>query len=94
MRYSQRAIPIIGLMLAMLFWGSSFVAMKIAFRDYELLHVIFWRLAIATCCFALILGFTILGERFTTQQLLAALLVFSGVVISQWGGRTAALERS
>jgi drug/metabolite transporter (DMT)-like permease len=38
----------------MLFWGSSFIAMKIAFREYEPLHVIFWRLVIASFCFALI----------------------------------------
>ena len=55
MRKIHKAIPIIGLILAMLLWGSSFVAMKIAFRDFEPLHVIFWRLAIASCCFALIL---------------------------------------
>ncbi|MCB1760102.1 MAG: DMT family transporter [Gammaproteobacteria bacterium] len=54
MRESNRIVPIIGLVLAMLFWGSSFIAMKIAFREYEPLHVIFWRLAIASCCFALI----------------------------------------
>ena len=55
MRYSQRVIPIAGLILAMFFWGSSFIAMKIAFRDFAPLHVIFWRLAIASCCFLLIL---------------------------------------
>ena len=55
MRYSQRVIPIAGLILYMFFWGSSFIAMKIAFRDFAPLHVIFWRLAIASCCFLLIL---------------------------------------
>jgi drug/metabolite transporter (DMT)-like permease len=34
--------------------------------------------------FSLILGFTVLGERFTLPQLLASAVVFSGVVISQW----------
>lgn len=55
MRNSQKLLPIIGFILAMLLWGSSFIAMKIAFRAYEPLHVIFWRLAIATCCFMLLL---------------------------------------
>jgi len=55
MRNSQKIVPIVGLILAMFFWGSSFIAMKIAFRGYEPLHVIFWRMAIATCCFLLIL---------------------------------------
>lgn len=40
--------------------------------------------------FAVILGFTILGERFTNQQYLATLVVFTGVVVSQWGSRSTA----
>ncbi|MCP4287058.1 MAG: DMT family transporter [Gammaproteobacteria bacterium] len=55
MKLNERLIPVIGLILAMLFWGSSFIALKIAFREYQPMHVIFWRLAIASLCFAIFL---------------------------------------
>ena len=44
-------LPIAGLILAMLLWGSSFVALKIAFRDYHPMVVIFGRMLVASLCF-------------------------------------------
>jgi drug/metabolite transporter (DMT)-like permease len=45
------AVP--GLLLAMVLWGSSFVALKIAFRAYDPMVVIFGRMAVASICFLL-----------------------------------------
>ncbi|MDE1464994.1 DMT family transporter [Spartinivicinus poritis] len=39
------------LVLAMLLWGSSFIALKIAFSHYSMWLVIFARMLIATLCF-------------------------------------------
>lgn len=43
--------PIIGLLAAMILWGSSFVALKLAFQVYDPMVVIFFRMFIATLCF-------------------------------------------
>jgi drug/metabolite transporter (DMT)-like permease len=45
-----------GLLLAMVLWGSSFVALKIAFRAYDPMVVIFGRMAVAS------MGFLLLGR--------------------------------
>ena len=44
-------LPVLGLLLAMLLWASSFVALKIAFRAYHPMVVIFGRMAVASVCF-------------------------------------------
>ena len=44
-------LPSLGLLLAMLLWASSFVALKIAFRAYHPMVVIFGRMAVASVCF-------------------------------------------
>jgi len=49
-----RYLPSLGLMLAMLLWASSFVALKIAFRAYDPMVVIFGRMAVASVCFLLL----------------------------------------
>ena len=41
-----------GLVLAMMIWASSFVALKLAFRGYDPMVVIFGRMAVASVCFA------------------------------------------
>jgi drug/metabolite transporter (DMT)-like permease len=41
-----------GLVLAMMIWASSFVALKLAFRSYDPMVVIFGRMVIASVCFA------------------------------------------
>ena len=41
-----------GLVLAMVIWASSFVALKVAFRSYDPMVVIFGRMVIASVCFA------------------------------------------
>lgn len=44
-------LPVIGLLVAMVLWASSFVALKIAFRAYHPMVVIFGRMAVASICF-------------------------------------------
>lgn len=46
--------PVYCLLLAMLLWASSFVALKLAFRTYDPMVVIFGRMFIASLCFAMI----------------------------------------
>lgn len=44
-------LPVVGLIAAMLIWGSSYVAMKFALLAYHPLLVVFGRMAIATLIF-------------------------------------------
>ena len=44
-------LPFFSLVLAMLLWASSFVALKLAFRGYHPMQVIFGRMLIASLCF-------------------------------------------
>ncbi len=46
--------PIASLLVAVLLWASSFIALKLAFRAYDPMLVIFGRMAVAACCFLLI----------------------------------------
>ena len=48
---SRRLLPAVSLVLAMLLWASSFVALKLAFRGYHPMQVIFGRMLIASLCF-------------------------------------------
>ena len=45
------AWPIIILLIAMLFWGSSFIALKLAFQYYDPMVVIFGRMVLGTLFF-------------------------------------------
>jgi len=46
-----KLLPIIALLLAMVLWASSFIALKIAFLEYDPMAVIFGRMFVATLCF-------------------------------------------
>ncbi len=48
---TRRLLPVFSLILAMLLWASSFVALKLAFRGYHPMQVIFARMLIASLCF-------------------------------------------
>lgn len=48
------SLPILALLLAMMFWGSSFVVMKIALRAWDPLLAIFGRLLVASVVFLLL----------------------------------------
>lgn len=48
---ARRLLPVISLILAMLLWASSFVALKLAFLGYHPMQVIFGRMLIASICF-------------------------------------------
>jgi len=50
----QRHLPLLALILAMILWASSFIALKIALQNYDPMIVIFGRLFIASLCFLLI----------------------------------------
>jgi len=48
---TRRLLPFLSLVMAMLLWASSFVALKLAFRGYHPMQVIFGRMFIASLCF-------------------------------------------
>lgn len=47
----SRSLPMLCLLLAMLLWASSFVALKLAFRYYDPMVVMAGRMLVASCCF-------------------------------------------
>ena len=47
----QRMLPFMALVLAMVLWGSSFVAMKYSFQEMHPLSVVLGRMVIASLCF-------------------------------------------
>ena len=56
---SPTYLPLLSLLLAMFLWASSFIALKIAFRGYDPMVVIFGRMLVASLCFLLV------GKRLT-----------------------------
>ncbi|TKB12120.1 DMT family transporter [Desulforhopalus sp. IMCC35007] len=54
-------LPTLALVLAMVLWSSSFIALKIAFREYDPMVVIFGRMLVASICFLVI------GKRLTSS---------------------------
>lgn len=50
---TRQLLPFASLVLAMLLWASSFVALKLAFRGYHPMQVIFGRMFIASLCFVI-----------------------------------------
>ncbi len=46
-----RLLPALSLILAMFLWGSSFIAMKLAFQDYHPMVVMFGRMTVAALAF-------------------------------------------
>lgn len=48
---SDKWVPLVCLVLAMLLWASSFVAMKLALVGYHPMQVVFGRMFIASLCF-------------------------------------------
>ena len=51
-RLSSSAFAYVGLVVAMILWASSFVALKLAFQSYDPMVVIFGRMVVASLCFA------------------------------------------
>ena len=49
-RSSNNLIPVVCLLFAMLIWASTFVVLKIAFRAYDPMVVIFGRMLVASAC--------------------------------------------
>ena len=54
-QYPSPLLPSLCLVLAMFLWGSSFIAMKLAFQDYHPMVVIFGRMLIASLAFLCLL---------------------------------------
>ena len=44
-------LPVISLLTATVLWASSFIALKLAFRTYDPMFVIFGRMVVASACF-------------------------------------------
>jgi drug/metabolite transporter (DMT)-like permease len=71
----NRHLPTLGLLLAMVLWASSFVALKIAFRTYDPMVVIFGRMAVASACFLLFAGWFRSTVKFRWTDLKAILFM-------------------
>lgn len=56
MKKTSSWFPVLGLVLAMVLWASSYVALKIAFLRYDPMVIIFGRMAVAAVCFLFLLG--------------------------------------
>ena len=50
-QHPRQLVPSLCLILAMFLWGSSFIAMKLAFQDYHPMVVIFGRMVVASLAF-------------------------------------------
>lgn len=53
----SNSLPVFSLLLAMMLWASSFIALKIAFGGYHPMMVIFGRMFIASICFLFLTPF-------------------------------------
>jgi drug/metabolite transporter (DMT)-like permease len=74
---SSQWLPVACLILAMFLWGSSFIALKIAFTGYHPMIVIFGRMAVASICFLPFLtSFKNLGIRKSDIKYLLLMSVF------------------
>lgn len=51
MHLSSRTLSVSALLIASVLWASSFIALKVAFRHYDPMVVIFGRMLVATICF-------------------------------------------
>ena len=71
----KRYLAVLGLLLAMVLWSSSFVALKIAFRTYDPMVVIFGRMAVASICFLLLGRWLVSSVRFRREDLKFILLM-------------------
>jgi drug/metabolite transporter (DMT)-like permease len=60
---------VLGLLLAMALWGSSFVALKIAFRVYDPMVVIFGRMAVASIGFLMLGRWIVISVKFRWSDL-------------------------
>ena len=61
-------LPRASLLLAMILWSSSFIALKLAFRTYHPMVVIFGRMAIASLCFVFFIP-SFSGQRYRHSDL-------------------------
>jgi drug/metabolite transporter (DMT)-like permease len=68
-------LPVLGLLLAMLLWASSFVALKVAFRSYDPMVVIFGRMAVASLCFLLLCRWSLRHVAFQWSDLKSILFM-------------------
>lgn len=50
----QLSLPVLALIMATVLWSSSFIALKIAFRVYDPMFVIFGRMLVASLCFLVV----------------------------------------
>lgn len=61
---NSKHLPFIALLLAMIIWSSSFIALKIAFRLYDPMVVIFGRMCVASICFLCLWKYIFKGFKY------------------------------
>ena len=69
-----RWLPVISLVTAMLLWSSSFIALKIAFKSYSPMIVIWGRMLVGSLCFLLFIS-RLRQVRFRREDLRYLLLM-------------------
>ncbi|CAG35019.1 DMT family transporter [Desulfotalea psychrophila] len=62
--FNSKYTPVIAIFVAMIIWASSFIALKIAFRSYHPMVVIFGRMLIATLCFMVFYKYVFKGFKY------------------------------
>ncbi|MBL0715253.1 MAG: DMT family transporter [Desulfosarcina sp.] len=67
--YTSNFWAYLGLVAAMILWASSFVALKLAFRGYDPMVVIFGRMFVASLCFLPLLPRFWAGNSFRRRDL-------------------------
>ncbi len=65
----------ISLLMAMAIWASSFIALKMAFRVYDPMVVIFARMLVASLCFLPLLPYLLKEVRFRSSDVKSILLM-------------------
>jgi drug/metabolite transporter (DMT)-like permease len=54
---TSKFLPVFGVTLAMVLWGSSFIALKLAIQSYDPFFVVFCRMIVASFCFLFLLRY-------------------------------------
>ena len=73
-RLGRSSLPYLSLLMAALLWASTFIALKIAFRTYDPMVVIFGRMAVASLC-AVFFPFVFRGVNLRKKDLKWILLM-------------------
>ncbi len=82
---NSKTLPFLEAIFAVIVWGASFIATKIALRDISPVTVVWMRFAMGVVILGIVVGirrqFSLLNER---EWLYFALLGFLGITFHQW----------